>query len=78
MFGTSWRGRASFTSLRAASKTARTRGEIVRSMSKLGSTASFVQFASRTLFNAGQRYGAPSRERKAVIAAWKEVGVAMP
>ncbi len=42
---------------------------------KLAPTASFAQFASRTAFNAGQRYGTGSHEQKAVIAAWKEVGV---
>jgi Zn-dependent metalloprotease len=42
---------------------------------KLRATATFVEFAGRTAFNAGKRFGNASHEQKAVIAAWKEVGV---
>jgi Zn-dependent metalloprotease len=42
---------------------------------KLRATATFVEFAGRTVFSAGKRYGETSHERKAVIDAWKEVGV---
>jgi Zn-dependent metalloprotease len=42
---------------------------------KLAATADFAHFAGRTAFNAGHRYGAASHEQKAVIEAWKAVGV---
>jgi Zn-dependent metalloprotease len=42
---------------------------------KVTATASFAQFAGRTVFNAGQRFGAGSHEQKAVSEAWKQVGV---
>jgi Zn-dependent metalloprotease len=42
---------------------------------RLGHAASFSQFATRTVFNAGHRYGTASPEQKSVISAWKEVGV---
>jgi Zn-dependent metalloprotease len=38
-------------------------------------TASFAAFAGRTVANAGHRYGTNSIEQKAVIDAWKQVGV---
>jgi len=45
---------------------------------KLAATADFAHFAGGTAFNAGHRYGTASHEQKAVIAAWKEVGVTPP
>ncbi|HEX3499374.1 MAG TPA: M4 family metallopeptidase [Stellaceae bacterium] len=42
---------------------------------KLRATATFVEFAARTAFNASKRYGGGSHEQKAVANAWKEVGV---
>jgi Zn-dependent metalloprotease len=42
---------------------------------KVTATASFAQFAGRTVFNAGRRFGAGSHEQKAVTGSWKEVGV---
>ncbi len=42
---------------------------------RLGHSATFGQFADRTVFNAGHRYGTASQEQKAVVVAWKEVGV---
>jgi Zn-dependent metalloprotease len=42
---------------------------------KLSATADFAHFAGRTMFNAGHRYGTASHEQKAVIDAWKQVGV---
>ena len=41
----------------------------------LSQSASFAAFASRTVAHAGQKYGSTSVERKAVIDAWKQVGV---
>jgi Zn-dependent metalloprotease len=41
----------------------------------LPASASFVTFASHTVLNASKRYGSQSHERKAVAAAWNEVGV---
>lgn len=43
---------------------------------RLAHSATFSQFATRTVFNAGHRYGTASQEQKAVISAWKEVRVA--
>lgn len=42
---------------------------------RLPKNASFVTFANRTSANASVRYGSASIERKAVIDAWKTVGV---
>jgi len=42
---------------------------------QLKQSASFAAFALRTSVHASQRYGATSTERKAVIDAWKQVGV---
>jgi len=41
----------------------------------LKASANFASFASRTLANAGRRYGANSTEQKAVADAWSKVGV---
>ena len=41
----------------------------------LSQSASFAAFAARTAAHAGQRYGSASTEQKAVIDAWKQVGV---
>jgi len=41
----------------------------------LPQSASFSKFASRTAVHAAQRYGSNSAERKAVLDAWKQVGV---
>jgi Zn-dependent metalloprotease len=41
----------------------------------LKANASFSAFANLTILNAGKRYGSSSAERKAVIDAWKQVGV---
>jgi len=41
----------------------------------LSSHASFASFANRTVRNASTRYGSNSDEKRAVRAAWKEVGV---
>jgi Zn-dependent metalloprotease len=35
----------------------------------------FINFANHTMLNASKRYGSQSNERKAVAAAWNEVGV---
>jgi Zn-dependent metalloprotease len=37
--------------------------------------SSFAAFAGRTIVNAGHRYGTNSVERKAVIEAWRQVGM---
>ncbi len=41
----------------------------------LKASANFTQFANLTAINAGHRYGSSSAERKAVVDAWKQVGV---
>jgi Zn-dependent metalloprotease len=41
----------------------------------LKSTANFAAFAGRTVANAGHRYGTNSTEQKAVVDAWRQVGV---
>jgi Zn-dependent metalloprotease len=41
----------------------------------VGQSASFARFAARTAVHAAQRYGAGSEERKAVVDAWRQVGV---
>ena len=43
--------------------------------SQLDRNASFADFAARSAFNAGHRYGTDSDEQKAVIGAWQAVGV---
>jgi len=42
---------------------------------RLRRSASFADFAARTAFNAGHRYGTHSTEQQAVLEAWKTVGV---
>jgi Zn-dependent metalloprotease len=42
---------------------------------QLSQSAGFVAFANRTAVHAGQRFGGSSVEKKAVIDAWKQVGV---
>jgi Zn-dependent metalloprotease len=42
---------------------------------RLKPNASFATFANMTILNAGSRYGANSTEQKAVIDAWRQVGV---
>jgi Zn-dependent metalloprotease len=42
---------------------------------QLKRTASFADFAGRTMINASNRFGSASPERKAVADAWKKVGV---
>ena len=41
----------------------------------LGHSATFSTFAGRTIAHATQRYGSNSAERKAVMDAWRQVGV---
>jgi Zn-dependent metalloprotease len=41
----------------------------------LSQSASFAAFAAKTVAHASQRYGSTSPERKAVVDAWKQVGV---
>jgi Zn-dependent metalloprotease len=41
----------------------------------LKNTANFAAFGGRTVANAGHRYGTDSAEQKAVIDAWRQVGV---
>jgi Zn-dependent metalloprotease len=43
--------------------------------SQLPKSASFAIFATRTAVHAAQRYGSQSTERKAVLDAWRQVGV---
>ena len=45
---------------------------------QLQSSAKFVDFALRTVVNAGHLYGSASAERDAVAEAWREVGVILP
>ncbi|MDE3158747.1 MAG: M4 family metallopeptidase, partial [Acidobacteriota bacterium] len=42
---------------------------------RLKATANFAAFANLTVLNASHRYGVNSDERKAVLDAWKKVGV---
>ncbi len=42
---------------------------------RLSKRASFAAFATRTSLNAATRYGSASVERKAVLDAWRQVGV---
>jgi len=42
---------------------------------QLRSNASFTTFASKTAVHAGQRFGSTSAEKKAVVDAWRQVGV---
>jgi len=42
---------------------------------QLKQSATFAQFATRTVIQAGHRFGSSSTERKAVTDAWKQVGV---
>jgi len=42
---------------------------------QLGQSASFAAFAASTAAHAAERYGSQSTERKAVLDAWKQVGV---
>jgi Zn-dependent metalloprotease len=42
---------------------------------QLKKTATFSAFANRTIINAGHRYGTNSTQQKAVVDAWKQVGV---
>jgi Zn-dependent metalloprotease len=44
----------------------------------LSATASFLAFAQRTALQAGHLYGSSSRERLAVVDAWKQVGIPIP
>jgi Zn-dependent metalloprotease len=44
----------------------------------LPKTATFSNFALRTVFNAGHLYGGSSPERSAVVAAWNGVGIKVP
>jgi Zn-dependent metalloprotease len=42
---------------------------------QLSQSASFAAFAAATAAHAAERYGSQSTERKAVLDAWKQVGV---
>jgi Zn-dependent metalloprotease len=45
---------------------------------RLKRSSSFSDFAKRTVINAGHRFGTKNTEQKAVIDAWKQVGVPAP